>query len=394
MLKARFSYRILLIIALTFGVVSQHAQGQQLRDPKVNNRKPEVTLYKNPKIKESDVDWKATRLEYVIGGGASNFLGDLGGQDSPGQPFVFDFEPTMTRYAISGGIRYFLREYQAIRGYATYARVRGDDALTNYPNRRFRNLNFKSPIIEVAGIYELHILKPDYIHYMGANTTRVFDGNRFGAYLSGGIGAFFFNPKGRLGSQYFALQPLRTEGQGFPDGPDPYSRLSISFPMGGGVYMLLNKNYTIGLDFGYRWTITDYIDDASTFFYDNAAIEARDGKLAAYFANPSVALSDVPDDFWYTENQPRGGQNNNDTYMFLQLTLSKSFTPSITNRKFKQSKKMKAPSYNKKKLKLFKRERKAKMYNNKRIKKSKRKFKSPKLDFGKKRKKKKGTISF
>ena len=369
---------------------------QQLKEPRVSSRKPTVTLYKNPKIKESDVDWKATRLEYMIGAGASNYLGDLGGQDAPGQPFVYDFEPTMTRYAISAGARYFIKEYQAIRGYATYARVRGDDALTNYPNRRFRNLNFKSPIIEVAGIYELHILKPKYIHYMGAGSTRIFDGNRFGAYMAGGLGLFYFNPKGQLGSQYFALQPLRTEGQGFPDGPDPYRRLSVSFPMGGGVYMLLNNNYTIGVDFGYRWTITDYLDDASTFFYDNTAIEARDGKLAAYFANPSVALDNVPDDFWYTENQPRGGQNNNDTYLFLQLTLSKSFAPSISNKPFKQRKKGKNPSFDKKKFKLFNSDgkRKNRSYNNGKIKKSKRKFKAPNLDFGRKPKKKRGSISF
>jgi len=365
---------------------------QRLKDPKLKKGSTNRT-YSDPKLKDSPIDWKSTRLEFMVGAGPSNFLGDLGGQDGVSQPFVFDLEPTLTRYNLSAGIRYFLREYHAVRGYLTYAEVRGDDALTSYPNRRYRNLNFKSPIIEISGIYEFHLIKPSYIHLSGANTTKIFDGNRFGAYLSGGVGLFYFNPKGKLGNDYHALKPLNTAGQGFPDGPDPYRRIALGFPLGGGVYMLLNKNFTLGLDFAYRWTTTDYIDDASGYYYDNAKILERDGKLAAYFANPSTALSDVPNADWYTQNQPRGNEDSHDTYMFLQVTLSKSFAPSVTNRKFKQSRRMRGSSYkkNKKKIKLNRQKRRT--YKSKGVKNSKRKFKAPKLNFGKKRKKNK-VISF
>lgn len=358
----------------------------------IPSSKGNVKMYKNPKVKKSERDWKSTRFELMAAGGASGFLGDLGGQDSPAKPFVVDYDPLTTRYSVSAGARYFLREYQAIRGYASYAQVRGDDALTNYPNRRYRNLNFKSMLVEVAGIYELHLIKPRYIHLAGANTTKIFDGNRMGAYVSGGLGFFYFNPKGKLGTQYYALQPLRTEGQEFPDGPSKYRRVALSLPVGGGVYMLLNHNITAGLDFGVRFTNTDYIDDASTFYYDNDAILARDGKLAAYFANPSVSLTGVPDQNWYTEDQPRGGSSSNDTYMFLQFTLSKSFTPSVSNKKFKPKKRPTAPAYkDKKKLKLFKRDKKNKSYKDKGYKNKKRRFKAPNLRYGKKRKKFKAT---
>jgi hypothetical protein len=179
---------------------------------------------------------------------------------------------------------------------------------------------------------------------------------------------------------------LRTEGQGFENGPSNYSRLAFSFPVGGGVYMLLDKNFTVGLDFGMRFTSTDYIDDASGYFYDNDAIRARDGKLAAYFANPSVALQNVPDRNWYTENQPRGGSKSNDTYMFLQFTVSKAFVPSYSNKEFKQKKRKRIKAYPKKKKHDKRRERKNKSYNSKRIKQKKRKFKAPKLNFGKRKK--------
>ncbi|MEQ9187213.1 MAG: hypothetical protein RLP15_05710 [Cryomorphaceae bacterium] len=386
-------FQISLWITTAVLLSSTLAFGQRLKDPKVPKKKSSVRMYSNPKFKESEIDWKSTRLEFMAGGGASGFLGDLGGQNTPGKPFVFDYEPTMTRYSVSAGVRYFLREYQAVRGYLSYAEVRGADKLTSYPNRQYRNLNFKSPIVELAAIYELHLFKPTYIHFAGANTTKLFDGNRFGAYLSGGAGLFYYSPRGKLGTQYYKLRPLRTEGQEFEDGPSKYLGIAVSLPVGGGVYMLLNHNITAGLDFGMRFTTSDYVDDASGYYYDIDAIQARDGKLAAYFANPSVALQNVPDRKWYTEGQPRGGSTSNDTYMFFQFTLSKSFTPSISNKAFKPSKKRKMKAIpNKNKRSLFKRDKnKNKSYSNKGIKKSKRRFKAPKLDFGKKRKRRKAT---
>lgn len=390
-LNLKFTYCFSLV--LTWLMLSPVlCYSQKLKDPKIK-KGPTNRSYSDPKLKESPIDWKATRTEFMIGAGPSNFLGDLGGQDDVAQPFVFDLEPTLTRYSVSAGVRYFVREYHAVRGYLSFAEVRGDDALTSYPNRRFRNLNFKSPIVELAAIYEFHLIKPSYIHLLGANTTKLFNGNRFGAYVSGGAGLFYFNPKGKLGNDYHALKPLNTAGQGFPDGPNPYQRLAFGFPLGGGAYVLLNKNFTLGLDFAYRWTTTDYIDDATGYYYDNTQILERDGKLAAYFANPSVALSNVPNPDWYTKNQPRGNAKSNDTYMFLQVTLSKSFTPAVTNRKFKQSRRMRGETYKKSKKKITPNREKRRTYKTKGIKNSKRKFKAPKLNFGK-RKKKKKVISF
>lgn len=355
----------------------------------MQNKTKSKTYGKGPKLKESKTDWQSTRLEFLLGVGPSVFLGDLGGQDGVGQPFVYDIEPTLTRHSVSGGIRYYLTEHTSVRAIFSHAQVRGDDALTNYPNRRYRNVNFKSSIMELAGLYEFHILKPKILHMTGAGSTRIFNGNRLGVYAFGGLGGFYFNPKGQLGSAYYPLQPLNTEGQGFADGPKKYRRVSMSLPTGGGAFWLLNHNFTIGLDVGYRWTLTDYIDDVSGYFYDNEAIGERDGKIAAYFANPSVALSDVPDPEWYMEGQPRGGAKSNDTYIFTQVTLTKSFAPSISNKQFKNKKRKSTKTYNHKSKKLNKSSRaKNRTYKSgKKVKNKKRKFRAPNLQFGKKRKK-------
>ncbi|GAB5538956.1 MAG: hypothetical protein Salg2KO_10590 [Salibacteraceae bacterium] len=384
-----FKFISFLFLALSIGCVS-NSLGQKKavfgKQPKAASKGGMLPTYKDPKIKESPTDWTALRLEYLLGLGGSAFLGDLGGQDGPGQPFVFDFEPTQSRYSATVGLRYFVREYHALKGMLSYARLRGSDATTNYPNRKYRNLNFKSPVIELTANYELHLLKPQTIHLAGARTSRVFDGNRFGAYLSAGAGLFYFNPKAQFNNEWYALKPLNTEGQGLPGGPEPYRRTSFVFPLGGGVTYLLNWNYTIGLDFGYRWTTTDYIDDASGYYYDNDAIVSAYGKLAGTMANPSVLLDDVPEPDWYTKDQPRGGSESNDTYLFLQVTLSHALGPAITNKPIKNKKRKPTKLYrDKKKKKLNRKGGNARMYNNKKIKNKKRRFKNPKLDFKKRR---------
>lgn len=358
------------------------------KQPKAAKKGSIARTYKDPKLDENPIDWTKNRVEYLMGAGISGFLGDLGGQNGVGQPFIFDLEPMDTRYSVSAGVRYFLREYHAVRGTISYARVRGSDASTEYPNRKYRNLNFKSPIIELAGSYEFYILKPKTIHLMGARTSQIFDGNRLSIYGSVGAGFFFFNPKAEYGGNWYALKPLNTAGQGFPNGPKNYHRMSIAFPLGGGVSYLLNHNSKIGLDFGYRYTLSDNIDDANGYYYDNAAIAAKNGKLAGLLANPSVLLPDVPNRDWYLKNQPRGGEGN-DSYMFLQVTFAHSFTPSVSNRDFKQKKGKQTRSYNdKKSLKNREKGQKIRSYNNKKIKNKKKKFKSPNLDFGRKKRQK------
>ncbi len=383
--------KILLLLVAIFLTYQGHCQKKAVfgKDPSGNNKGRMASTYKTPKLDNSSSDWTKTRFEYTVGAGVCAFMGDLGGQDGPSKPFLYDFEPTQMRYSLSGGARYYLREYHAFKGTFSYARVRGSDATTNYPNRHYRNLNFKSPILELSGHYELYLLKPKILHLAGARSTQIFNGNRLGAYVSAGAGVFYFNPKAELNGEWYALKPLGTEGQGLPNGPKPYKRLNITFPLGGGVTYLLNWNYTIGVDVSYRWTTTDYIDDASGYYYDNDIIAQNNGKLAAILANPSVLLDDVPNPDWYTKNQPRGGSNSNDTYLFAQVTLSHSFAPSISNKPYKQGKRKKGKSYNQRKKNKRENGKKGKSYKTKGIKEKKKRFKAPKLDFGKKRKKSK-----
>ncbi len=150
--------------------------------------------------------------------------------------------------------------------------------------------------------------------------------NRHSLYLFGGIGALYFNPKGRLpNGLYTNLRPLHTEGQGLPNGPKQYSRLSICIPLGIYYKFIINKQYTLGVELGWYKTFTDYIDDVSTGYYDNASIAAAYGSTAAYMADPN--LGNIPG---YGKPDADGtlaqrGDKDKDSYVTLQVTFGYVF---------------------------------------------------------------------
>jgi hypothetical protein len=53
--------------------------------------------------------------------------------------------------------------------------------------------------------------------------------------------------------------------------------------------------WMLGLEFSYRKTFSDYLDDVSTVYYNNDRIYAERGEMAAYLADPSHG-------FYYDDN--------------------------------------------------------------------------------------------
>jgi len=261
--------------------------------------------------------WKTHRGELMIGLGISNFLGELGGRDQIGSPFVWDLEFSQTKPAVSLGWRYYTREKQSVRANLTYGILAGNDNLTKDPARMNRNLNFKSDVIELSICYEIHLYKEELGHIYDLRGVKGQKSSRVGFYLFAGVGGFYFNPKGQFNNSYVALQPLHTEGEGMPGGPPNYSLFQFCIPMGVGLRKALSKQWSAGLELQYTKTFTDYIDDVGGQYYDNAAIRAAYGPTAAYLADPSLGL--YPGQT--ATHQERGYGNHNDAYLFLKFTL-------------------------------------------------------------------------
>ncbi len=261
--------------------------------------------------------WKTHRQELTVGLGISNFLGELGGRDQIGTPFVWDLEFSQTKPAVSVGYRYYLAKRLSVRGMGTYGILAGNDNLTQEPFRQNRNLSFKSNLFEGQICFEWHPFLEQPGHIYDLRGVKGMSPSRVGLYFFAGVGAFHFNPKAQFDGAWVELKPLGTEGQGLPGGPDPYALTQICIPMGVGIRKALNKTMSIGLEIQYTKTFTDYIDDVSGEYYDRGALQAAHGPLASYLSDPSLGW--IPGQT--NVGQQRGFSGHNDGYLFLKAQM-------------------------------------------------------------------------
>lgn len=276
--------------------------------------------------------WQFLRQEVGIGIGATNFLGELGGANDIGTDFLKDLEFTMTRPTVQLYYRYTFNPNIHARASISWAILSGDDALTTNLHRNNRNLNFKTNLWEAQITAQWFPFGEKLGHIYRMKGAKGKKYSYFSPYLFGGVSVFKFNPKGRdANGAWHELAPLNTEGQGLPGGPADYGLIGIGIPAGIGVKFAITKQWNLGFEISRVLTFTDYIDDASTVYYDNAAIDAAYGPTAAYFADPELGImGNVPpyDDPTFFADGPthpgfqRGDPTDNDTYMYAVLSLN------------------------------------------------------------------------
>jgi len=266
--------------------------------------------------------WKTHRREIDLGFGISNFLGELGGRNQIGSPFVWDLEFSQTRPAANLGYRYYLARQQALYGQLTYGVLAGNDNLTTEEFRNNRNLSFKSDVIEFALIYEFHLYREELGHIYDLRGVKGEKPTRVGFYLFAGIGGFYFDPRTQYNNSWVRLKPLGTEGQGLTGGAEEYSNIGLCIPMGIGVRKAINKQISIGINLQYTKTFTDYIDDVSGEYYDNEALRSARGDIAGFLADPN--LNQIPGQT--AARQQRGDPDDLDAYLFLKFHVHYKLT--------------------------------------------------------------------
>lgn len=268
------------------------------------------------------------RKEYILGIGASNFLGELGGANQIGTNFVRDLEFSATRPSFALGMRYKFHKRWAVKGGFHYLLLSGNDKLTKEPFRQNRNLHFRSHVFELSVQGEFYFTKEQQGHIYKIKNAKGMKSYDWQFYLFGGVGAFYYNPQAKYRGNWVNLQPLGTEGQGLPGGPKKYSRVSICIPYGIGGKYAIDKEWSVGIEVGIRKTFTDYIDDVSGVYYDNSKIYQERGAAAAYLADPSLYY--MPAEFGGNNTnlrqtaagQQRGDPKDKDAYMFINITAS------------------------------------------------------------------------
>jgi hypothetical protein len=264
------------------------------------------------------------RWDFGVGNGVANYLGDIGGKDKTRRDFIYDLKLQKTRNSHTLFARYKITPALSWKSSLTYMRIEGDDKLTTNPARNQRNLNFRNNLFEICENIEYYFYKSSNVS--GRPGLR---GSRkkvdFRAYLFTGVGTVFHNPQAELNGSWVALRPLQTEGV-------KYSKFAFVIPYGVGLTYTINRNHRIGLEFEWRITTTDYLDDISTVYVDPATLGSENARTLAN-RNPELwAGSPAPSasaNYGYQEFNKktgnlnkRGDAGNNDTYMTVMLSYS------------------------------------------------------------------------
>lgn len=268
--------------------------------------------------------------------GPSNFLGDLGGNAGKGSTFLKDNNFSQTKVIVGGHLTFNTKDWLSLRLAANFGSVSGDDAAIKGKGgleeaRRFRNQNFKSAIAEAfvaAEIYPTVFLEqdPDDVY------------RKLRPYGLIGIGAFYFNPKGKdpVTGEWVSLKPLRTEGQGMPEHPEKkeYSLTQINVPMGIGVKYYMTEKVSLSLEIIHRFTFTDYIDDVSTTYIDPALFYQHLSQNQAILAE---RMADKRNNGLSSTRggEKRGTSTNNDGYYSIGFKLG--FNLSGIDKSFRNS---------------------------------------------------------
>lgn len=208
-----------------------------------------------------------------------------------------------------GGSYVFNGHFRA-RALISLAKLGANDKYSVEPTLVARNLNFSTSLSELSLTVHYDLLDLDYF--------------KFTPYLFGGIALFHFNPY-TYDSVYgkVFLKPLSTEGQGLSAYPErkPYALTQISFPVGAGIRFRVNDDIAIAWEIGLRKTNTDYLDDLSTTYVDQAYLLSQKGQQAVDLAYRGDELKNNPG-VYPQDGTVRGGAVYKDWYYFSGVTAT------------------------------------------------------------------------
>ena len=249
---------------------------------------------------------QAQLFEVGIGGGASSYEGDLAALSG-----ILGISNAHGSHGAH--IRYYANRDYSFRIFYNKAKVSGDDANAASPVRKRRNLSFFSNIHEFGAVFEVNLLN------------QINPGKYYFVYPFFYVGAhvFTFNPQTIYKGRIIDLQPLGTEGQGMDQFPEKakYSLTQLGIPLGLYVKFPFTEKLHFNIDFGFRWTFTDYLDDVSGSYVNYNELLHGNGELAAALGNRMGERLGTGPVILETGSQ-RGNPKENDWYLIYNFSLS------------------------------------------------------------------------
>jgi hypothetical protein len=185
---------------------------------------------------------------YEVGGsiGRPQYFGDLYDRAS--------YASSGGNWSIAGFIRRQVNPYTSLRVNIGFGGLSANDL--DDPKHRwdYRRAQFKTSYMEVAGVVELYPL------------ARIFPSGRLSPYVFAGIGSLFTDPKVNI--QPGGMFP--PSGELLAQDKQQLKKVAGVFPVGIGINYMINPKLKAGLEMGYRYTTSDYIDGFSAASHQNS----------------------------------------------------------------------------------------------------------------------------
>lgn len=269
---------------------------------------------------------KKIKWEVGLNFGPSFFLGDLGGNSGKGTNDIKDINLEFTKMMKGVFVTAYPKDWLGVRLAADVTYLQGSDDIITTTGidelwRKQRNLDFKTTVLEgyfALELYPTMMLRRDKSYEP-----------KLRPYGLLGVGIFHFNPKGSLtdaagNKTWYALQPLRLEGQGMAEYPNvkPYKLTQINIPFGAGIKFYASERINLSTELLYRKTFTDYIDDVSAKYIDpnnfSKYLSAADAAIASKLADKVHPII-FPGMTRFSAGTQRGDTKNGDTYFSVVL---------------------------------------------------------------------------
>ncbi len=234
----------------------------------------------------------AKTWEVGLMAGTMNYSGDLAAKL---------FDKNEFKWGVGIYAQYNISKWFSARLAFMHGQLSGSDLDESQEGRTRRVANFRNNIYEGSLTFHFHLLQYG-----------ISKGEKFSPAIFAGIGFFKHNPEARVytglnrfgaptflaydGTNYISasedeadreqfvwvpLSPIGTEGQTATtpdvdpdnkyarrDPPKAYSLWQLSIPFGLTFDFIINKSWTVGIEGSFRFTLTDYVDDLSGFYWD------------------------------------------------------------------------------------------------------------------------------
>lgn len=233
------------------------------------------------------------------GTGTTHYYGDLA---KPGDNFNI-------RANFGIGARYNFYRWFSVGSEFRWFMLHGDDKTD--PVKEIRNLSFQSHNFELSAVVHASLFEEDRRFYM-----RPFAN----PYIYGGIGLVNYNPTAKLPGDdtRYNLRKLNTSGEN-------YSAFTASFPVGVGVKIRINPFFNIAIDGGYRFLLSDHIDDVSSGVYPEPT-SFTDEKARLLSDRTWETLPPGTPTWAEQGKNVRGDPSDKDGYLILNVKVEYYFT--------------------------------------------------------------------